>query len=206
DLVETALQMAHQSRADIEAWSAVFVVSCVRAAAIGQKLEAIDSSDAHGGRDGLLKASQRHSDYVVEARERRRNAVAGTYHAFEPTERAVQVGDIICTDRKDFIEKPKLLRDVVRGDLLHGDIVTEVKTENGKPVFAETIGGNVGHTVRRRRYPLNKTGQLIVSATELFVQENDTGAFGSLTPLTQGPRMLPVASTGRILALLSLVE
>lgn len=204
-LVEEALQLAHQSRADIEAWSAVFVVSCVRAAAINHKLEAIDSSDAHQGLDGLLKASRRHSDYVVKARERKSKAVGGTYHTFEPTDRAVQVGDIICTDRTDFIEKRVLLKDVKKGDLLHADIVTLVKTEKGKPVYAETIGGNVGHTVRRRRYPLNDTGRLIVSATGLFVKEDDNGVFGSLTPLTHAPKMLPVESAGRIFALLSLV-
>ncbi|UJS22193.1 MAG: DUF2272 domain-containing protein [Candidatus Brocadia sp.] len=205
-LAEEALQLAHQSRADIEAWSAVFVVSCVRTAAIGHKLEAIDSRGAHGGLDGLLKASRRHSDYVVEARERRRKAVDGTYHAFEPIERAIKIGDIIITDRTDFIEKPARLRDVKKGDLLHGDIVTLVKAENGKTVYAEAIGGNVGHTVRRRRYPLNDTGRLIVLATELFAKEDDKGVFGSLAPLTETPMMLPVESTGRILALLSLVE
>jgi hypothetical protein len=204
DLIETELQLAHQSRADIEPWSAVFVVSCVRAAGIGRKLEAIDSSGAHRGRNGLLKASRRHSDYVVEARERRRKGVGGTYHAFEPTERAVQVGDIICTDRTDFIEKPARLKDLGRD--LHGDIVTLVKTENGKPVWAETIGGNVGHTVRRRRYPLDVSGRLIVSSGQLFAQEDDNGAFGPFKTLAPVPTMLAVASTGRILALISLAE
>src|SRR5262249_39627940 len=51
-LIDEALQLAHQSRADVEAWSAVFVVSCVRKAAIGLKLEATDSRGTHRGLDG----------------------------------------------------------------------------------------------------------------------------------------------------------
>ncbi|MGH9890602.1 MAG: DUF2272 domain-containing protein, partial [bacterium] len=209
DLVEEELLLAHRSRADIEAWSAVFVVSCVRKAAIGLKLEAIDSSGAHRGRDGLLKASRRHSDYIVEARERKRKAVGGTYHAFEPADRKVDIGDIICTDRTDFIGKPARLKDVKPGLFLHGDIVTLVKTVWGLPVFAETIGGNVGHTVRRRRYPLNGLGRLVVSPDRLFDQEPDNGTLVGPLPtptLPPAPTMLSVASTGRIFALLSLVE
>jgi subtilisin family serine protease len=204
--IQNALEFAYQSRADSRAWSAVFVVSCVRAAAIGLKLEAIDSSGAHGGRDGLLKASPRHADYVVEAREHKRNRVGGTYHAFKPTERAVQVGDIICTDRRSFIGTAVRLEVLPSRFLLHGDIVTFVKTENGKQVYAETIGGNVRHTVRRRRYPLDEQGKLIVSPTVLYETEDDQGVFQSVAPLTQAPSMLKPHSTSRIIALLSLVE
>ena len=201
--IQAALKFAYQSRADSAAWSAVFVVACVRAAAIGLKLEAIDSSGAHSGEDGLLMASQKHAIYVAAARERR-PADKGKYHAFEPTERAVQVGDLICTDRKPHIEgKPALLKDVKKGMILHVDIVTLVETKNGKPVYAETIGGNVGHTVRRRRYPLDDQGKLIVSATVSYAAEDDQGAFPSLTPRTQVPTMLPPDSTRRIIALLS---
>jgi hypothetical protein len=205
DSVEAALQLAHQSRADIEPWSAVFVVSCVRAAAIDVGLEKIDSRGDHRGIDGLLKASQRHSDYIVEARERKKKGKAGTYHAFEPAARVVQAGDIICADRKDFIGRPKSLKDIVKGDFLHGDIVTRVENERGRPVYAETIGGNVLHTVRGRRYPLNAGGHLIVSADELFAQELEDGTFLPFEVLATIPTMLAPASTGRIFAVLSLV-
>ena len=60
----------------------------------------------------------------------------------------VQVGDIICTDRTNFIGKPVSLEKLKVGTELHCDIVTSIKSENGKPAFAETIGGNVRHTVR----------------------------------------------------------
>ena len=207
-LAAEALLRAHRSRADMDAWSAVFVVACVRAAAIARNLEVVDSTGAHLGIDGLLKASPRHADYVVEARERERKAIRGTYHAFAPGHQAVKIGDIICTDREDFITAPVLLKDVKRGKLLHGDIVTLVKMEKGKPAYAETIGGNVKHTVRRRRYPLDASGHLIVSADQLYGEEDDSGAFAwPITPLmTPAPAMLAGANTARICALLSLVD
>jgi hypothetical protein len=204
--VEEELQLAHQSRADIEAWSAVFVVFCVREAAIGRNLEAMGGGGTHLGRNNLLKASRRHADYIVEARERKRKAEGGTYHAFDATApRIVQIGDIICTDRTDFIDKPAHLKSLEQRSL-QGDIVSLIESKNGSPVYAETIGGNVGHTVRRRRYPLDVTGRLIVSGDRLFAQEDDTGAFGNFATLAPAPTKLNPLSTGRIFALLSLVE
>jgi hypothetical protein len=203
-----ALFRAHRSRADMDAWSAVFVVACVRVAAISRNLEIVDSTAGHLGINDLLEASPRHADYVVKARERERTAVRGAYHAFEPGHQAVKSGDIICTDREDFITTPVLLKDVKRGNLLHGDIVTLVKLEKGKPAYAETIGGNVKHTVRRRRYPLDASGHLIVSSDQLYAEEEDNGALAwPITPLmTPAPTMLAGANTARICALLSLVE
>jgi hypothetical protein len=200
-LVDTALQLAHQSRADIEAWSAVFVSSVVRSAALGLKLEALTSRGGHDGRDRLLKASQRHWEYVVGARERKGKAVTGAYHAFGPRDRTVQIGDIIVIDRKDFAERPEPLRTLGASNL-HGDIVTRILHENGKPTCAETIGGNVAHAVRRRRYPL-ADGKLIVAGNRLFAQEDDAGQFAPFRTLPRVPTMLDVASTGRIMALLS---
>ena len=206
DIVDQALMAAHRSRADAEAWSAVFVVSCVRAAAIGRKLETMDTSGAHVGKDGLLKASRKHAEYVVEARKRERKGAGGTYHAFEPRDPVVQVGDIICTDRTNFIGKPVSLEKLEVGTELHCDIVTSIESENGKPVFAETTGGNVRHTVRRRRYPLDSQGRLVKSEGELFAQEEDDGTFLPFETLNPVPKtMLAVRSTGRILALLSLI-
>jgi hypothetical protein len=204
-LVDEALFRAHRSRADMEAWSAVFVVTCVRAAAIHHKLETVDHSRVHRGRDVLLKANSAHSVYIMKARDRAAAGVLGTYHAFTPDKRIVAVGDIICTDRRDFIERPVVLKELKKRAILHGDIVTLITTEKGRPV-AETIGGNVRHTVRRRRYPLDVQGRLIVSATELFAQESEQGAIALPAPLARVPTKLPVTSTRRVFALLSLVE
>lgn len=201
-LVDEALQLAHQSRADIEAWSAAFVGACVRAAALALKLEAVNSAGAHVGKNGLLLVSRRHSDYVQAARDRR---IKATYRAFDPPGRKVELGDIIVTDRADFITAPVTLKALTSG-AFHGDIVTELEQDALGTRFAETIGGNVGHSVRRRRYPLDASGQLIVAKAGLFSQENAAGQFSAFVTLPKVPRLLQPASTGRVMALLSLVE
>ena len=81
----------------------------------------------------------------------------------------------------------------------HGDIVVEVQ-----PAFVVTIGGNLGLSVRKRRYPRDARGMLVVDRRQLYAQEDDTGALAAL-PL---PTALPLADhgTARIFALLSPVE
>ena len=88
---------------------------------------------------------------------------------------------------------------------LHCDIVCGVKTDGLQP-YTETIGGNVTHTVRRRRYPLTATGELIVSPTDVYLQEDDTGKFGTFSPLPTTPSVLKPRSTGQIFVVLSPVE
>ncbi len=201
-IIDNALFEAHKSRADIVAWSAVFVAWCIRKAAIDLGLEATDSRGAHAGKDGLLKSSIRHAEYIVEARDRKRR-LKGTYQAFEPRDRAVQIGDLICTDRTNFIDKPVSLKELKVGRNLHCDIVTMINSLNGKPAWAETIGGNVLHSVRRRRYPLDSQGLLIRQNALLYAQEEDDGKFLPFETIDPVPSMLRPKSTGRIFALLS---
>ena len=52
-LIADALRVARRSRLDREAWSAVFVVSCIRSAAIQLGLEDM-SGNTHVGRDELF--------------------------------------------------------------------------------------------------------------------------------------------------------
>ena len=75
----------------------------------------------------------------------------GTYHAFTPAERAPQLGDIIVQDRRDGITAAQVskLETLAAGVITHGDIVVEVQ-----PRFVVAIGGNVGDSARKRRYPL----------------------------------------------------
>ena len=196
-IVGEGLQAAHNSRGDTEAWSSAFIGATIRAAAINLQLEVM-SGGKHEGKNGILVASRRHSDYIAAALKGK----AGTYQAFKPRDHAIQKGDIIVTDRGDFITRPATLSVAgVAGQLLHGDIVCGVGSVGGTP-FAETIGGNVRHTVRRRRYPLDADGKLLVSPERLYVTEENNGqfpAFSTVAPTT----MLHVASTGRIFALLS---
>ncbi len=203
--LEDALLKAHDFSSDIDAWSAVFVGSCVRAAAITLKLEGVVAG-RHEGKDGLLAVSFRHAEYVIAARGRKKGK-QGAYLAFEPKGRVIKKGDIIATDRAEEVTMTTriTLRGLAGRRNLHCDIVCDVKTDGAQP-YAETLGGNVTHTVRRRRYPLTATGELIVSSTDLYIQEDDTGKFGTFSPLPMPPSVLKPRSTGRIFAVLSLVE
>lgn len=204
DSVDAALTAAHNSRADTEAWSAAFVGFVIRTAAISLGIET-----ANHGKDVLLLASRNHWGYVLNAKDQ---AKPGRYQTFEPTARAVQIGDIICTDRKDFITAfGRQTRAGLRGKPpLHGDIVTSV--ESGVNGFAETVGGNVNQSVRRRRYPLDKDGKLVVKEEVLIDQEDGTGKFtkggalGAFTTLPTKPLMLDRRSTYRVFTLLSPVK
>ena len=211
--LRTAITQARQGNKDagiFKSWSAVFVVACVRGAAIAQGLEAVISPGRrHIGRNELLLAAIRHSEYTVEARQRRAAAMPrrrGTYHAFRPSERAPQVGDIIVQDRRPTIAaaaQVMTLAGLPERLLTHGDIVVEVQ-----PAFVVTIGGNLtgplGDSVRKRRYPLDAHGVLVVDPPQLFAQEDDAGTLPAL-PLTS-TSALDDHSTARSFALLSLIE
>ena len=210
-LVEQSLITARFSRLDDDnrgRWSAAFVVSVVRNAAIQLGLEAMSGS-THVGRDELLVGTSAHRVYVLEAYNRRfgTNPRSGTYHAFRPDERTPQIGDIIIQDRR-----ADNINNVVRFDdiptalnseyNLHGDIVVEVP--NGAD-YVIAIGGNVGDSARRRRYPLDSNRHLVVDRTQLYTQESDSGNLPTLPDMDDSPG-LQVRSTGRIFALLSLVK
>ena len=207
-LVEASLAAAHNSRADTEPWSGAFIGFCVRTAAMRLGLEMVVGR-SHEGKDALLKVSRRHSAYILHARDKAKD---GSYRAFDPARRKVREGDIICTDRQDFIRagERQTLKGLKSGTVLHGDIVTRV--EGGLNGFVEAIGGNVGHTVRRRRYPLDLAGMLIIQEEVLVDQEDDSGkltAGGNLGPFASRrtkPTMLDPRSSFRVFALLSPVE
>lgn len=207
-LIGEALQNARKSRQINLAWSGVFIVSCIREAAIDLDLEAMFNG-TYIGRDGLLRANGGHRVYVEEAYKRRFGPGQrdGTYHAFRPDERSVQVGDIIALDRQanrievveDFDDIPGI---TLRGRQMHCDIVVDVNSASNSLV---AIGGNLGNSVRRRRYPLNADGTLVVAEAQLFTQETDTGTLDNV-PLVNPGGNFSDHSTGRIFALLSPVE
>ncbi len=202
--VESALKSARRSFWDDEAWSAVFIISCIRGACIQLGLE-YDTGGNHIGQNLLLLANSAHRFYVLEAYNRMLRQQTGTYHAFEINTRPVQIGDIIVQDRQS-----RMINDVLAfrnipnrlggGFALHCDIVIEVNQGN-----AVAIGGNLGNSVRRRRYPLDQNGNLICDRTQLYTQENRTGNLPNV-PTINNSRGLHLFSTGRIFALLSLVE
>ena len=162
----------------------------VRNAAIQLGLEAMSGS-THVGRDELLVGTSAHRVYVLEAYNRRfgTNPRSGTYHAFRPDERTPQIGDIIIQDRR-----ADNINNVVRFDdiptalnseyNLHGDIVVEVP--NGAD-YVIAIGGNVGDSARRRRYPLDSNRHLVVDRTQLYTQESDSGNLPTLPDMDDSP-------------------
>jgi hypothetical protein len=206
--IATAIQRAREAHAntgDFAAWSAAFVTTCVRGAAIAQGLEAVIAPGRRQiGANELLLASLTHAGYTIEARQRRAATLPrrrGTYHAFEPRQRAPRRADVIVQDRRPGITAPQVttLTALSAGVITHGDVVVDVQ-----PGFVVTIGGNLGDSSRRRRYPCDAQGLLVVDQRELFTQEDNTG----MLPPLPSRSALPLAdrSTARIFALLSPVE
>jgi hypothetical protein len=187
------------------AWSAAFVSTCARGAGITEGLEAVIAPGRqHIGRNVLLQAALMHAAYTVEARARRAPTMPsrrGTYHAFTPAERVPQLGDIVVQDRRDGITAAQVsqLDTLAAGVITHGDIVVEVQ-----PQLVVTIGGNVGDSARKRRYPLGPQGLLVIDREQLYTQEDNAGVL----PALPSRSTLPLAgrSTARIFAVLSLVE
>jgi hypothetical protein len=208
DRVATAIRQAREAHANLgafAAWSAAFVTACVRGAAIAQGLEAvIPPGRRQVGANELLLASLTHADYTIEARRRRAATLPrrrGTYHAFEPRERAPRPADIIVQDRRPGITAAQVttVAGLRSGLITHGDIVVDAQ-----PAFVVTIGGNLHDSSRRRRYPLDGDGRLVVDRRELFMQETNVGV---LPPLPAHTALnLADLSTARIFALLSPVE
>jgi hypothetical protein len=195
---------ANRSTGPFSAWSAAFVTACVRGTAIAQGLEdVIAPGRRHIGADELLLATLAHADYTIEARRRRAPTTPrrrGCYHAFEPRERAPQPADIIVQDRADratAAQVTTLAR--LSGGITHGDIVVDVQ-----PGFVITVGGNVGDSSRRRRYPTDAQGLLVIDRRQLYTQEDNTGTLPALP--SESRVALAPRSTARIFALLSPVE
>lgn len=214
-LVGAAIRQAREANTNtgaFSAWSAVFVSTCGRGAGVTQGLEAvIPPGRTHFGKDALLRPSTQHVVYTIEARTRRAaRPRKNGYHAFTPAERAPQLGDIIVQDRRPGITAAQVftLAGLTDG-MTHGDIVIEVQ-----PTFVVTIGGNLGDSSRKRRYPRNAQGFLAVDdPRQQFVQEDNAGVLPALPnppapPIPATARTQPLAgqSTARIFALLSLVE
>ena len=116
-------------------WSAAFISWDVASAGVPRDLFCPDS---------------RHTIYVERLVERSRRPGAA-FLAHSPSERAPQVGDLICASRAD---SGTTLDNLNRG-AAHCDIVVEVK-----PGWVAAIGGNVGDSVSRSVFPLDGNGFL----------------------------------------------
>ncbi len=205
-LVRNAAKHARQAHRDsgaYAAWSAAWVSACVRGAGMQLGLETMIQGN-HWRKDALLLATGRHAEYTWEAHQRRfgPNQRDGTYHAFDPATRSPQVGDIIVQERRRAPQNPldfSRIRAIAGGFLLHGDIVVEVGNN-----FVIAVGGNVGDSCRKRRYPLNAENHLVMQRQQLYTQEDNRGNLPAVPARTA--QQMHARSTLRIFALLSPVE
>lgn len=119
-------------------WSAAYISYCVRKA---------------GGYDDF-KFAAAHSKYTNQAIRRRLDGVEGCYWGFRISEKKPKIGDMVCRKRTslnltyDFAAQHKAYKS-------HCDIVISVRDDH-----VSTLGGNVGHTVKRTNYPLDANGFL----------------------------------------------
>jgi hypothetical protein len=129
--------VGHPERSGLDdiAWSAAFISWDIASAGVPRDLFCPD---------------QRHTIYVERLVERAHRPGAA-FMPRRPTERAPQVGDLICASRAG---SGTTLDNHNRG-AGHCDIVVEVK-----PGWAAAIGGNVGDSVSRSVFPLDDTGIL----------------------------------------------
>ena len=160
----------------------------------------------HIGSSELLIPTGRHATYVIGAYSRRfgHDQRDGTYQAFEINEREPQVGGIIIQDRhNNVVGFHNIPATLAGGRNLHADIIVEADPGHD---FVIAVGGNVHHSVRRRRYPLDAARRLVVDRTQLYTQEEDNGNLPAIAAPNPAIAGLNTLSTGRIFALLSPVE
>ncbi len=121
---------------DSNPWSAAFVSSVMKDSGAG------DSFDY----------SASHAAYLIYARDNRLNYPDEPFKAYKTNEVAPEVGDIVCQNRAGGNAS---YEDVVVGDPLHCDIITEVGWFS-----VDAIGGNLSNTVKEVSYDLDSEGKL----------------------------------------------
>ena len=123
------------------AWSAAFVSWVVKAS---------------GG--DTFPVHQTHAHYIIKTTENRKNNT-GDFKAYSTDEAKPQIGDIVCRRRGS---SDATYDNVVAGDTLHCDIVTDVNNSN-----IEVVGGNLNNKVKQTELSLNDKGY--ISDRDYFV-------------------------------------
>jgi len=119
---------------DTWAWSAAFVSWVVKAS---------------GG--DTFPVHQTHAHYIIKTTENRKNNT-GDFKAYSTDEAKPQMGDIVCRRRGS---SDATYDNVVAGDTLHCDIVTDVNNSN-----IEVVGGNLYNKVKETELSLDNKGYL----------------------------------------------
>ena len=126
-----------------EAWSAAFISYVMKKSGAG--------SD--------WKYSPSHSTYIVDSIKNRKENNSNPFKGYKPEEVKLEVGDLVGKARQSGVNYNTL------GNYKsHTDIV--VKINNG---YADTIGGNVGDTVKVTRVPLTPDGKVDLKRSDYFV-------------------------------------
>ena len=146
-------------------WSAAFISTVHQDAGVGPQ----------------FLRSPAHARYIRDAIYKRQSGEDAAYWGYRITERAPQVGDMVCYSRQrgiDYDTQPVRYKS-------HADIVTAVR-----PGEIDVVGGNVGHSVSKRTLRTDENG-LLVDATRnwfaVLAPRDLSGAFVSPPPEPDTP-------------------
>ncbi|WP_170331962.1 DUF2272 domain-containing protein [Ruegeria arenilitoris] len=103
---------------------------------------------------GDFKQAAAHSRYVHQAIRRRENNENGSFWGFRLNEHKPQIGDLVCMARGSFSATYDHAK-VHDRFASHCDFVIAVRADH-----VSTLGGNVGHTVKRKTFRTNSSGFL----------------------------------------------
>ncbi len=108
-----------------------------------------------------FKGGASHSTYAVKGKSDRDLKIKNSFWAFRPKERKkIEVGDILIKNRDGGNYNYDTIRSGVKS---HGDIIVDIKTENGiKTAYYQ--GGNLSNTVLRGKIKLDKNGLLPIDS------------------------------------------
>lgn len=146
-------------------WSAAFISAVHQDAGVGPQ----------------FLRSPAHARYIRDAIFKKQAGAPAAYWGYRITERAPQVGDMVCYSRQngvDYDRQPLRYKS-------HADIVTAVR-----PGEIDVVGGNVGHSVSKRTLRTDENGLLIDETRNWFAvlaPQDLSGAFLSPPPEPDTP-------------------
>jgi len=133
-------------------WSAVYISSLLKRWGAGNK----------------FKYSARHSDYICEGlNARKNNDKSKIFWSYDPADVTVSVGDIIGVKRESWVN----LDNICSGAPTHTDVVYKI-VKSGDGYSALVIGGNLSNTVDVKKVTLDKDKKIADPDSYLVVMKN----------------------------------
>ena len=139
----TTNQILSDEWQDDYAWSAAFTSWVMRVSGAGDS----------------FPYSATHSEYIIETTDNRFNKPKAKFKAYDITEKKPKPSDLVCRTRSGTIAS---YGDVVQGDKLHCDIVTQVNKDS-----VIVVGGNLDDKVKSVELSLDSKG--FVNEPDYFV-------------------------------------